>query len=820
MADTLVICEKPSQAKALKAALGSRYGTILPARGHILTLLEPDDVREDWKTWSAELLWPGKFYPKAPVKDTKQYLDAIKTAARGAKRIIIATDCDREGMLIGGEIVDHIGFKGDVKRAIFNAEDPKSLQEAFGRLHPVEEFHGLYMSGQAREQADQTTNLSLTRTATVCLKKPGTKGAIGIGRVKTPVLGIICKRELEIADFKPQDMFEIDALTRVAAGDFTLTCAKLPKTLLKEQAEAAETDEDEEELGADDAALEEQESMVGRILKKEIAEGLRAAVEGKDVRLNAKAEKRRQGPPKLFDLTALQSAASARFGWSGERTLEVAQKLYSERTLITYPRGEARYLPENNIGDVKTLIPALTGLRAFSQHSDLLKAPVVRKGKSGHFSDKALEGMSHYAIIPNINTAGEFGRVVPGLPEDEAKLFDMIARQYMAALAPDHEYRQTTIDTLVEWRGHSWDFRASGRVPLVPGWKAIFGAGMSEDKDAGPELPAVKQGETGRILSASLRTVTTRPPARYTEGSLMKVMQEAWRLVPEGPMRQRLKEAKGIGTPATRGEVPKGLIAQGQIVQKGKSLMPTEGGMALYQLLVAVCPNVVDPARTAMWETIFDMVEKGKLTAEEAVKKILAETQKEIERIVARQGDTSIAIGKTSKPTPKMVEFAKKIASEKGITLPKGTLSDSAICRKFLDDHLGDRAKGEGGGTGAPSEKQLAFAKRIEAETGKRIPEAALTSVKELSAWIDGLKAELAPRPPSEKQLAFAEKLAEEAGEDLPTTAKADMKACSDYIDKKMKGRPAGKKGGSSGGSGSFGKRLTASRGAPRPKPK
>ncbi|MEP1880607.1 MAG: toprim domain-containing protein, partial [Roseibium sp.] len=314
MSDTVIICEKPSQARSLQKALGSRYGKILPARGHILTLKEPDDVREDWKEWSSELLWPGKFYEKKPVADTRSMLNAIKTAAQSAKRIIIATDCDREGMLIGGEIVDHINFRGEVLRAIFNAEDPKSLQDAFKKLEPAENHHGLYMSGQAREQADQISNLSLTRTATVSLKAPGTKGAIGIGRVKTPVLGIICARELEIKNFVPQDMFEIDALTKVSAGELTLSCSRLPKSLIKEQEAEAEADEDEEELTGDDAAaLADADSMVGRILRKDIAEKLKSAVVGFKGPLRSKAERKKQGPPKLFDLTAMQSACSSKF---------------------------------------------------------------------------------------------------------------------------------------------------------------------------------------------------------------------------------------------------------------------------------------------------------------------------------------------------------------------------------------------------------------------------------------------------------------------------------------------------------------------------
>lgn len=799
MSGTIVICEKPSQAKAIRAAIGNAHGEVLPAVGHLLTLMEPDDVRDDWKTWSAELLWPGKFYEKKPIKDTRSYLDKIRAAARGASKIIVATDCDREGQLIGDEIVDYIGFRGTVMRAIFNAEDKKSLQDAFSKLEPNTNYRGRYMAGQAREQADQTTNLSLTRTATVTFKAPGSRGAIGIGRVKTPVLGIVCKRELEIENFVPQDMFEIDAQTAVEAGVIVLTCAKLPASLVKEQ-EGADSAEDENEgLEADDAALEVMESTRGKIVRKDIAEGLKAAVIGYSGKLRSKAERKKQGPPKLFDLTALQSACSSRFGWSGDRTLSVAQKLYSERTLITYPRGEAKYLPENNIKDIPTLLPALLKLGAFNAYRDLLSSPQARRGKSGHFSDKALDGLSHYAIIPNVNTADTFGRVVPTLSPDEAKLFDMVVKQYLAALAPDHEYRQTTVDMTFPWKGHDWDFRATGRVPLVPGWKAILGGAGSKapkGEDEDQEMCPVRDGEMGEVTNADLRTVTTRPPARYTEGSLIKVMQEAWRLVDDPKLRSRLKEAKGIGTPATRGDVVKGLLQQQQMIVKNKSIMPTPGGMQLYKILMSVCPNVVDPARTAIWETIFDSVEKGAMTAEDAVARILGDTQKEIDRIKHNRDGASIAIGAKSKPTPAMLKAAKSIAERKGIKLPAGCMTDSAVCKTFLDQNMPKRETGADGQPVAfpPSEKQMAFAERISGAAGIPIPEDAKASAKLLSAWIDA-NMKKAPSPaPSEKQLAFARKLADENGIDLPDDVETSMKACSAFIDKMMSG--GSKKGG------------------------
>ncbi len=789
MPKSVVICEKSSQAKDLKVALGSKYGQILPARGHILTLKEPDEVRDEWDSkkhpWSPGLLWTGEFYPKKPVADARTLLSAIRSAISDADEVIIATDCDREGQLIGDEILEYLRYSGKVKRAMFTAQDPVSLRKAFDNLEDNAVYHGRYMAGQAREQADQTTNLSLTRTASAVMKKPGTKGAIGIGRVKSPVLGIVCKRELEILNFKPQDMFEVDADTEVQNGTFKLSCTKMPASVLKEL-EKEEAEAEEDDLAEGEEALQEQDSLRGKIMDKRIADGLVAAAKGHEGPLNAKFEKKRQGPPKLFDLNALSAACSSRFGWSGDHTLSVAQSLYAApHHILTYPRGEAQYLPENEIPNVPEMVKRLLRMPSYGKHGELLAKPQVRKGKSGHFSDAGLKGFSHYAIIPNINAPKAFHEVWPNLSSDQKKMFDLVSKQYLAALAPDFEYRQTTVDMTVPWRGHNWTFKNSGRVPLVPGWKEILGSAPAKPGEEN-DFPQMKNGEAAKITDAKIRTVTTRPPARYTEGSLMKVMKEAWRLVDDPKQKARLKEATGIGTAATRGEVIKGLLAQKQLMMAGKSIKPTTGGLKLYEALVQASPNVVDPGRTAIWETIFDMVESGKMTAMEALEKINAMTEKEIANI--RSSSVQIEIGSAGKPTPKMVKAAKSIAERKKIKLPPGTIGDSTKCRAFLEEHLGQAKKNADGSKAAypPSEKQMTLAQNLADRSGKDIPEEAMKSSKELSAWIDKAMKAAPPRPPSEKQLAFAQKLAEENNKELTDAIKNDMKKCSAFIDDHM----------------------------------
>ena len=687
MSQSLVICEKSSQARAIRAAVGTRYGPVLPAQGHIVTLVEPDECRDEWKTWSPGLLWPGRFFPKKAVPATRHLLEAIAARARNADRVVIATDCDREGQLIGEEILDHIDYRGERLRAVFNAEDPKTLRQAFSQLRDNREFRGLYDAGRAREQSDQAVNLSLTRTATVTLKRSGAK-AIGIGRVKTPVLAIVCRREAEIRDFKPRDLFEVRANVRSGDHEVVLTCAKRPHAKSDDTPEP-EAKRDDLEAGED--ALADTAPRNDQIVSKEVAEALAKGVVGYRGTLRAKSGKGRESPPKLFDLTALQSAASARFGWTGERTLTAAQVLYAEHTLITYPRSESQYLPEGNVADVPALLAGLLALSAYAPHASLLAKPNTRRGKAGHFSDRALEGLSHYAIVPNVNCADQFAKAVPKLAGDAAKLFDLIARRYLAALAPDHEFLQSQINLPFPWRDEEWLFEASGRTSLAEGWRLVCPPTRTKGaRDrAEPTLPPIADGARGEVEGAKVRTVVTRPPARYTEGGIIRVMKEAWRLVEDPKWRARLKEAKGIGTPATRSDVVKGLLAQGQLERKGKALVPSEGGMALYAALSEVVPNVCDPARTALWETLFDRVASGELSANDAVDRILDATRKEIDRLASSK--VQVTLGPDTKPTKKMADYAKEVAKSRGIGLPRGTLSSYEATRAFLDAHTSAR---------------------------------------------------------------------------------------------------------------------------------
>jgi DNA topoisomerase-3 len=365
MADQIVITEKTSQAKDVRAAIGSRYGDVLPAEGHLFDLLEPEDVVPAWKRWSPILLRPEGLYGTRPAEGGNKAgkLKAIREALRTAKRVWLATDCDREGQLIGQEILEHYKFRGQVMRVLFTAQDSQTIRDAFGRAKPNSEYANLYAAAVARRQADQIYNLSLTRTATVILGRD-TRRVIGVGRVKTPTLAIVCKRELEIRNFVPLAYFEIVATAKVASGQFQMRHA--PQD---------------------------------RIVKREIAEAVVNTARDFEGTLAVRVEDKRQGPPKLHDLPSLQKLCASRFGWSASKTLEVAQELYDGqgKKIITYPRAEVRYLPQNLISDVPRIVAGLQVGQSFSA-IPVPETPVIRRGASGTFYDK---GWRVRAIMPS-----------------------------------------------------------------------------------------------------------------------------------------------------------------------------------------------------------------------------------------------------------------------------------------------------------------------------------------------------------------------------------------------------------------------------------
>jgi DNA topoisomerase-3 len=414
-------------------------------------------------------------------------------------------------------------------------------------------------------------------------------------------------------------------------------------------------------------------------------------------------------------------------------------------TAIPYPRAEVRYLPERLIADAPRIV---TGLRVGQTFGKIPvpEAPVIRKGVRGSFHDKGLEGASHHAIIPNVNTIDDLRAVWPRLSADEKKLFDVIARAYLASVMPDFRYRQTnaTIDV------HGFAFQAAGRQPIDLGWRAAFPdwRPAAEKGDGAQLLPVLRDGEAAQLLNPTIEDKETRPPPRYNEGTLIEAMQNAWRFVDDEILRERLKEAKGIGTPATRAEIIGGLKKQAFLIAQGKNIVPTETGLALFGVLEKADPALVDPGATAKLECLLDDVVVGKQEMIGAIDAVCDVAERIIGKLKegANEGGSPLLgaaegnRGGDRPPTPAMKRFANSLAREKGIKPPPGYTKSGSICRAFLDQHAPRKADGETAGDTGPkpaSPAQLSFAAKIAREKGIVIPEEAKASSADMSAWID-----------------------------------------------------------------------------------
>ncbi len=387
----------------------------------------------------------------------------------------------------------------------------------------------------------------------------------------------------------------------------------------------------------------------------------------------------------------------------------------------------------------------MTQLRGFA-HLEIAP-PVIRRGKSGHFCDKALEGVSHHAVVPNVNVLDDLETRLTRLNDDEKRLFALICRSYLAAVMLDYEYRQTVVTLSVPVpEGSPAEFRAVGRIPLRLGWKAVYqAADLDSEAEDEQTLPSLSDGETAVLSDARVEAKRTQPPPRYNEGTLVDAMQNAWRFVEDPALRDRLKEAKGIGTPATRAEIIKGLKRQNLLAAEGKLVLPTPAGLQLFELLRGAAPALVDPGTTALWEMRLDEVVTGRAdfravidgiadAALELIKASLGPSSGAVDLTVPApalrsgrrrpggQGASPAAVKeakpvgsrlatkvrrpltrkpKTSPipvsdaevkptaaaPTAKMVAYAQSLARSKNLPLPAGYDRDFKACRRFLDEH-------------------------------------------------------------------------------------------------------------------------------------
>lgn len=569
----LILCEKPSQAREYAHLLGggrnadgcikTPKGTLTWAIGHLLEQVMPEVYDPRYKQWRVEDLpiVPDK-WKLVPRKSVAAQYRKVAALIKQADEVVIATDAGREGELIARELLERSRYRGPIKRLWASALDDVSLRKAWASLRDGSSTEGLFHAALARQRCDWLVGINLTRAATRLLAPQGT--LYSVGRVQTPILAMIVNRDRAIAEFVPRDYFELAAEVACTNGPVTLQYAPPEER---------------------------------RLYKREEAEALAERLTGGEGPLKVVSEEKRRAPPRPFALSDLQGEANRRFSLSAARTLELAQALYEKHKAISYPRSDCTYLPEEQIGEERTILANLhgAGLLPFT-----IDKPKIRKGSvfnSAKLSD-------HHAIIPT--------SVIPPLAamtSEERKVYTLIAERYAMQFLPDYRYRATTISLALEVT-----LAATGHIPLEAGWRALQGG--REEKEV-RELPPIEHGTPGRVSQVVVETKRTRPPAPYSERSLLGDIKNIQKYVTEPELKARLRESSGIGTEATRAAIIETLKQRDYIRVEGKrKLVATELGCAL---IGALPEKLYDPGVTAVWEDHLEEVVEGKRSEAQVV---------------------------------------------------------------------------------------------------------------------------------------------------------------------------------------------------------
>lgn len=587
MNHTIYLCEKANQARDIAKALGvvrdngdwieTKAGAVSWAQGHLIGLVDPDDYDPAWKSWS-QSAFPTEFKHKPRNPRAAAQLKTIAGLLKGCSRVVLCTDPDREGELIGREILRHLRYKGKIERALLHALTQSAILKAMASLVPSAQTEPLYWAALGRSYADWLVGMNLTRAASRNLAAPGTRTVLSIGRVQTPTLALVVRREREIRSFVKKDYFEVEAVVRADGRDLVLLHAP---------------------------------QGPGRIFAREDAEAVAKRAGGAIGPVSVRKERGFEPPPELHALGSLQREAGRRLGWEIDKTLDVAQELYDKHKLVTYPRSGCRVLPDEFKSDAPALLDLLSSLPELAQAAEGFKggatAPILRKrsydsGKVG----------AHHAIIPT----GVDPATVAGLSQDARDLFVVIARRYLAAHMPDCSFEATEIS----WEGGGDVFSAKGRLVLDPGWRAAEAPMKAEDdgteEEGGEEekegtVADVSDGAQGEGLSAKVLAKTTQPPSRFSSSGLGAAMENVARFVVDPAKKSRLRATAGLGTDATRAPIVRGLKEKGFLILSKGKFSPSDAAMELIEAVEAHAPEWADPGTTAEWEDGLDLISKG-----------------------------------------------------------------------------------------------------------------------------------------------------------------------------------------------------------------
>lgn len=594
----LYIAEKPSLGRAIADVLPKPHkkeeGCIRAANGdvvswcfgHLLELAEPDQYDPLYKQWRLEHLpivpdnWQMQPKPK-----TRKQIALLRKLTKEADQIVHAGDPDREGQLLVDEVIDYLKVpkqkRAAIKRCLISDLNPKSVKRSLQQLRDNSEFIPLATSALARSRADWLYGINLTRAYTLQGRQAGYNGVLSVGRVQTPILGLVVRRDLEIESFKSKPFYEVLAHLKTEQGEgFT---AKWQPS----------------------AACDKWRDEEGRVLSKALAENVVSRISGQTAYVKDIEKKPKKATPPLpYNLSALQIDANKRFGLSAQQVLDTCQALYEKHKLLTYPRSDCRYLPEDHRAEAPQIAAKI---QAHCPHFSAHHAEFDFSRKSKAWNDKKVE--AHHAIIPTDRQLD-----LTKLSRAEQQVYELVGRQYLAQFMSDHHYAETRVDVVIA----GGDFKATAKQILSWGWKALYQKSQSRSHDQAKVasddnevcLPALAKQQTLHCIKGELLDKLTQPPKPFTDATLLSAMTGIARFVEDPAIKKILKETDGLGTEATRAGILELLFKRQFLVRQNKTIRSTETGRAL---ICSLPDRASKPDMTAQWEASLDAISQQQL---------------------------------------------------------------------------------------------------------------------------------------------------------------------------------------------------------------
>ncbi len=599
MGKTLIIAEKPSVAADIAKALGgfkqdaskeffeSENAVISSAVGHLLELIVPDEFEVKKGRWTfTHLPHIPPYFGLQPIERSASRLKVLQKLIKrkDIDTIVNACDAGREGELIFRNIIGYTKAKQPIKRLWLQSMTAASIREGFQKLRSDESMQPLSDASRSRSESDWLVGINGTRAMTAFNSKAGGFYKTTVGRVQTPTLAIVVDREAKIRKFVPRDYWEV-------LGTFAAQAGSYPGRWFDENFKRAEAKDGDAELKPE------------RLWDEKKAEAIREKCLGKPGLVTEESKPTTQMSPLLYDLTTLQREANGRFGFSAKNTLGLAQALYEKHKVLTYPRTDARALPEDYMPTVKTTLDSLRDLAGYSSFAEkILTSGWVHPNKRIFNNAKISD---HFAIIPT-------GALPKGLSEPEQKLFDMVTKRFLAVFYPAAEFLETVRITRVE----NEPFKSTGKVLVKAGWLEVYGKEVQGDGEQ-PTLVPVQPNEQVATTDVEVKQSATKPPARYSEATLLGAMESAGKLVDDDELREAMSE-RGLGTPATRAAIIEGLIMEDYLHRNGRDLVATAKAFSLMQLLDGLgVKELRQPEMTGDWEFQLKKMERGQLPREQ-----------------------------------------------------------------------------------------------------------------------------------------------------------------------------------------------------------